>query len=141
MTLEISIQHEILLALSQEPDVTLWRNNTGVADFAVRREDLRRWVRHLIVGQYRPVLDEVQAALRAPGRVRYGLAPGSSDLVGIGPRGRFLALEVKQPGKKPTEEQERFIAIVRAAGGVAEVVTSVERAQAVVKQMREEHPR
>jgi len=55
--------------------------------------------------------------------VRYGLCVGSSDLIGIY-KGRFIAIEVKQPNKKPTSEQVNFIRIVRENGGLADVLTS-----------------
>lgn len=57
--------------------------------------------------------------------VRYGLCPGSSDLIGLF-KGRFLALEIKKPGKKATVKQQNFINAVNRAGGIAGVVTSVE---------------
>jgi hypothetical protein len=40
--------------------------------------------------------------------------------------GRFLAVEVKRPGKTATPEQRAFVSLVRAMGGVAGVCTSVE---------------
>lgn len=55
--------------------------------------------------------------------VRYGLCKGSADLIGIY-RGRFVALEVKQPGKHPTKDQEIFLGAVNMAGGIAGVVRS-----------------
>lgn len=58
--------------------------------------------------------------------IKYGVAnPGGSDLIGIF-KGRFTAIEVKQPGKKPTPEQQSFIDAVNKAGGIAGVVTSTE---------------
>ena len=63
----------------------------------------------------------------ATGRmVRYGLYPGSSDIIGIMPDGRFLAIEVKKPGKKPTPEQLNFIEAIRRHGGGAGVAHGVE---------------
>ncbi len=53
------------------------------------------------------------------GRVTFGLCIGSSDLIGwdlIG--GRFVAIEIKAPGKAPTSEQDDFLAAVNAAGGI-----------------------
>jgi hypothetical protein len=53
------------------------------------------------------------------GRVRFGLCKGSSDIIGwerIG--GRFVAIEVKVPGKEPSPEQHEFLARVNAAGGI-----------------------
>lgn len=67
--------------------------------------------------------------------IRYGLAIGSSDLIGI-VDGRFFALEVKQPGKKPTKEQLQFLGCVRRHGGFAAVVTSVAEARAALQRCR-----
>ena len=58
--------------------------------------------------------------------VRGGLCVGSSDIIGIMPDGRFLAIEVKKPGKKPTTEQLNFIEAIRRHGGIAGVVHSPE---------------
>lgn len=62
--------------------------------------------------------------------VRYGLCPGSSDLIGwrelvITPEmvghtvAQFCAVEVKTPTGKPTAQQMQFLEAVAAAGGVA----------------------
>jgi hypothetical protein len=71
--------------------------------------------------------------------VRFGLCTGSSDLIGILPItitpemigkriGVFVALEVKTPKGKPTEEQINFIQRVRELGGFAGVARSVDEA-------------
>lgn len=63
---------------------------------------------------------------RAEGRyIRYGLCVGSSDIIGIY-NGRFLAVEVKKPNKKPTKRQLTFIDTVNAHGGIAFYVTKKE---------------
>jgi hypothetical protein len=89
--------------------------------------------------------------------LRYGLCVGSSDLIGVlridrariisGPSthvallnqsiGRFVALECKRPGEQLTEEQERFLALVRCLGGFACVVTSPEEALAAIERARQ----
>lgn len=52
---------------------------------------------------------------------------GVSDILGVLPGGRFLAIEVKkQPGKKPTALQGRFIDCVNKAGGLAFVAVCVD---------------
>lgn len=64
--------------------------------------------------------------------VTYGLCPGSSDLIGWTPLkitsnmvGKtvavFTAVEVKDPSKrsKATEEQDYFLKVVEATGGIA----------------------
>lgn len=43
---------------------------------------------------------------------------GVSDILGIF-EGRLLAIEVKRPGGKPTDDQIRFINRVNAQGGIA----------------------
>jgi hypothetical protein len=44
--------------------------------------------------------------------------------------GRFLAIEVKRPGGKATQEQQQFIDTINAAGGLAFVAHSIEEVQA-----------
>lgn len=46
--------------------------------------------------------------------------------------GKFVALEVKVPGNKPTELQKRTLEAIEAAGGVAAVVHSVDEVKAVI---------
>ena len=104
---EADIQDAIRLALGAEPDVVLWRNNTGLADHGPR------------------------------GRVRYGLAQGSADLVGIlAPRGRWLALEVKADRGRVTPEQRAFLTLVRSHGGFAAIVRSVDDAREAIARAR-----
>jgi hypothetical protein len=74
-------------------------------------------------------------------RVTYGLALGSSDLIGLlGPQGRFVALEVKTPEGRVSEHQARFLARVREHGGIAAVVRSVDDARATIGRARKETP-
>lgn len=75
--------------------------------------------------------------------IRFGLAPGSSDLIGFVPveirqehLGQtiavFLAVEVKTARGRPTPEQIAFLECVRRGGGIAGVARSVEDAQALI---------
>lgn len=100
---EAKLQNEIRLALGRNPNVVLFRNNVGVA----KHED---------------------------SFVRYGVGgPGGSDLIGIlAPSGRFIALEVKVPGGRVSEEQKRFGELIRSKGGIFAVVYSVDDALKVV---------
>lgn len=60
---------------------------------------------------------------------RMGVTPGVADFLLVAPEGAMLhALEIKRRGKKPTEAQSRFLAAVRAAGGMAAWVGSYEAA-------------
>lgn len=99
---ETDLVNEIRVVLGKLPYVTVWRNNVGMLKDAKGRP------------------------------VRYGLCVGSSDLIGIvhnhAGRGIFIAIEVKLPGKSPTEDQDRFIRAVGKMGASATWVTSVEEA-------------
>lgn len=72
--------------------------------------------------------------------IKFGLAKGSSDLIGIAPIkitpemvgktvGVFLSIEVKKDkfGKyKATQEQEAWIAMIKKKGGIAAVLDDAE---------------
>jgi hypothetical protein len=118
---ETPIMLEILQALAHEPGVNAWRNNTGVLEDRNGRP------------------------------VTFGLAVGSADIVGIVARvissdpawhlyatvGRFVALEVKAPGKRPTDDQARWLELIRSRGGFACVVHSVDEALAAIGRARD----
>ncbi|GHT89395.1 hypothetical protein FACS1894137_18550 [Spirochaetia bacterium] len=53
--------------------------------------------------------------------MHFGLK-GSSDILGILPGGRFLAIEVKAPGGRLSPEQKQFLAEIRELGGLAVMV-------------------
>lgn len=56
---------------------------------------------------------------------------GVSDLI-VCYRGRFVAIETKDDTGVPSPHQNKFILNVRDAGGVADVVTTVEQAFALL---------
>lgn len=84
--------------------------------------------------------NNVGTATTADGRfIRFGLCPGSSDLIGwteyvIQPQdvGRtvaiFTALEVKTATGRATCQQRQFINAVRRAGGIAAIVRNPQQA-------------
>jgi len=104
---EGKIQDAIRLALSDD-GVCVWRNNCGTAE---------HWNGTTVQ------------------RVRYGLAPGSADLIGIC-GGRFIAIEVKTPTGRVSPDQATWLECVRRAGGFAAVVRSVEDARAAIVRAR-----
>ncbi len=77
-----------------------WRNNTGAAVVQAVASNKRRYI-------------------------RYGLK-GSSDILGILPDGRFLAIECKMKGKYPTKEQRAFLKRIEENNGVALLVREVD---------------
>lgn len=107
MNKETSIQNAILLALSQA-GCTVWRNETAGA-----------WVGKVIHKDSSGTTTLANARM-----IKAGLCTGSSDIIGICPDGRFLAVEVKAGTGRTTDEQARFIAAVRKTGGVAGVARS-----------------
>jgi hypothetical protein len=97
-------------------------------------EAVREWAKLRGITLLRNNCGQYEAA---PGRwVRYGLGVGSSDLIGwrttLTGQAQFCAIECKAPGKKATTEQQEFINRVRAAGGIAGVVSSVDEAEALL---------
>ena len=100
---EVEIQRAILEWLKLN-GIMAWRSNTGGAAFPNGRGGFQH--------------------------VRFGFS-GVSDIIGIlryppFDLGRFLAIEVKRPGNKPTLDQEAFLEGIRSNGGMAFVATSVD---------------
>lgn len=70
-------------------------------------------------------------------KVRYGLMPGSGDLIGVlHPTGRFISLEVKTPSGRVRPEQEKWRRMVVRMGGFACVVRSVADARSALARAR-----
>lgn len=74
--------------------------------------------KHDSVGIFDPV-KKVYRTSRNPNRVT-----GVSDILGLAPGGRFLAIEVKSEKGKVSDEQRKFIRSVQDAGGIAFVARS-----------------
>ena len=127
MNPETKLQNAVMLALSQA-GCTVWRSETAGA-----------WVG-------KPVHREGQLVTLANARmIQAGLCKGGSDLIGITPVtitpdmvgqtiGVFTAQEIKTRTGRTTQEQDRFIAAVLAAGGIAGVVRSVDDALELLTQ-------
>ena len=92
----------LIMLALSEAGCLIWRNNTGV----------------------------LKNAAGIP--IKFGLCVGSSDLIGLTPTGRFLAVEIKTPTGKATPEQIRFIEAVRARGGIAGIARSPAEALALL---------
>lgn len=57
---------------------------------------------------------------------------GVSDIIAC-IRGRFVAIEVKRPGKKPTQLQENFIKAVNTVGGLGFWADSLDEVKDIIK--------
>ena len=115
MNPETKIQNLILMALSKA-GCLVFRNETAGA-----------WVGKVLHK------DAGQVTLTDARMIRFGLALGSADIIGIAPCGRFLAIEIKTSKGRPTKEQLRFIEAVNNAGGIAGIARSVEDALKLIR--------
>ena len=111
---ETTLQQQIRLALGQRPDLRLFRNQVG------QLPDPRsgRWV-------------------------QFGLAKGSSDLIGfktveitpemVGEKvAVFCSIEVKTPVGRPTKQQQNWLTAVQNAGGIVGIASSVKDAIKII---------
>jgi hypothetical protein len=122
---ETDIQRRIQLALSTEHS-RIWRNTVG-----------QGWQGKVVSQSPTRIVLEYYRA------IEFGLAPGSSDLIGptsieimpemVGRRiAVFTAIEVKDIKKYPTPEQRRYVNMITELGGIAGVARSVEDAVNIV---------
>jgi len=123
---ESQIQAEILRAICCRTDVRLFRNTCGTG-----------WSGQHISGAGNIV------TIGNARFVRYGLTPGSADLIGwqsvtVTPEmiGRklavFASIEVKGPSGRLTPEQDNWRSVLQSAGGAAGVARSVAEAAAIL---------
>jgi hypothetical protein len=84
---------------------------------AIIKQKIRKW------------LEQQGAYVFSP--VQMGFGKQTLDLL-VCWRGRFIAIEVKAPGKNPTKRQELIINEIRRSGGGAFVARSLEDAHAAL---------
>lgn len=107
-TSESQLLADVMKALGCEPDFRIFRNNVGLARYD------------------------------SGAKVRYGLANGSSDLIGfLAPLGRVVSLELKTATGRVRPEQDAWLRMVRAMGGFASIVRSVDDAHAALARARQ----
>lgn len=109
---EAELQRAIRAALGCEPDLDLYRNTTGQTE------------------EWNPTTGRART-------IRYGIAVGSSDLIGcLAPLGRWFALEIKTATGRVSPEQTKFLERIRSRGGFGAVVRSVAEARAALDRAR-----
>ena len=64
-------------------------------------------------------------AIKGGYRIKVGY-PGMGDIIGMLKDGRFLSVEVKQPGETPTDDQYAFMRMINGARGFACWVDSLD---------------
>jgi hypothetical protein len=117
-----------LAALGSRPDVRLFRNHVGAG-----------WTGRSVTSSNREIVMLFDAQ-----RCTFGLAPGSSDLIGwrsieitpdmVGKRvAVFVAIETKSPRGRLTTEQRAFIDTAKKMGALAGVARSVDDATKILE--------
>lgn len=119
---EKAIQNDTLIAVTAEPGVMAWRNNTGQG---WQGERINRAAGATVVVEQRMVI------LRNARPISFGLV-GSPDIIGVR-EGRAFGLEMKAAGGRQETDQARFMRAWRAAGGLYGVPRSVEEALAILR--------
>jgi hypothetical protein len=130
MSSEHQIQQRILLACGSGP-VRLWRNNVGTG-WAGQATKVTPGNLNAIAHTLRPG----DVVIRNGRPLHAGLCVGSSDLIGyrqVDGVAQFVALEVKTPTGRTTQQQEQFLNHINAAGGCASVVRSIDDAHSVLR--------
>jgi hypothetical protein len=88
----------------------------------------------------RRVVQRISAHLRGKGAWVFKVHGGDNPFQEVGVpdllcclEGRFIGLEVKLPGEKPSSRQKVILQRIREAGGIGEVVTSVAEVERILK--------
>lgn len=103
----------------------------------VKEADVQRSIlKHLqMLGCY--VWKNHNIGIRKPNGSYIPVGAGRSDILGLLPSGRFLAIEVKLPGKLPSPMQSAFLRSVNYSGGLAFWADGVELVHEIVnKEMK-----
>lgn len=107
-SLESQVMRGIIDYLHHDPRVLVWRNNTGGMRLT-GRDGSRRFVKFGIQGQA-----DITGVVRATGQ--------------------RIEIEVKRPGEKQRDAQVIFMNMLRGAGALYFLVTSIGEVQAALEQ-------
>lgn len=72
-------------------------------------------------------------------KVRFGLAEGSADLIGLF-RGRFIAVEIKTPTGRQSPAQRQWQGVVELHQGLYYLVRSEDDARALLQDLHQRFP-
>jgi hypothetical protein len=128
MTSESDLLRMTLTALGSRPDVRLFRNHVGAG-----------WTGRAVTSSCGSLV-----MLSDAQRCTFGLAPGSSDLIGwrsieitpdmVGQRvAVFVAIETKSPRGRVTPDQHAFLDTAKRMGALAGVARSVDEATTIME--------
>jgi len=101
---EKNIQTDVLLKFGALPNLRIWRQNTGKAyGYSIVANALAR--------------AGMAEILKGMPLTKYG-TPGAPDIHGIIEGGRYLAIEVKRPGKDLEDDQKNWRRMFEGLGGL-----------------------
>jgi hypothetical protein len=103
-------------------------------------EVLRSFLQYLPAARILAMRVNSGGAMIAGRFVRFNNSPGCSDVVGVLPAGRFLALEAKRPGGRTRPDQTAFLENVTRAGGLSIVAASLDELRAALRAAGYEAP-
>ena len=114
-----NIRSQILAEANKNPNVKLWPNSVGLGYVGE------------VVKEYKIGIDNY-IHIKNPRRVKYGLAPGSADLIGFKIEEiagvkipRFLAIEIKSRKDRLRDKQSNFRKMILRLGGIAGLARSL----------------
>ncbi len=114
---EHDIQNEIRLHISKADLGVIFRANVG-----------RAWTGDTILKN-----QDGSITIKNPRLFSTGLPEGFPDLFGVGKDARSVFIEVKRPGRKPTEKQRNFLLRMAKRGAYAGVAYSPEDAETIMR--------
>lgn len=118
MASEKAIQNDILVAITAEPGVMAWRNNTGMAWVGT---EMRAGVGSMVR------VERGMVILREARPLKAGL-PGSPDIIGCA-NGRGFGIEVKTRTGSQSDQQVAFQRAWTRVGGLYVLARSVDDAR------------
>lgn len=107
------------------------RTDTGPSEAQVLKSVLAYLRRHPLI----LTVERSQSGVFRDGdrHIRVGFV-GKLDVTFMTKQGRYGEVEIKKPGKKPTEAQAARIAKIKSGGGISGYVTSVDEMEALLCQ-------
>lgn len=135
--LEQQVQGGVLELLQRMPHEVAWAHKVPAGQFVVVRRDpasglsVRQQLEAAAAAGYfkKSQIAFIQAAPE-------GVLDLAFQLTGLG---THCELEVKQPGKKPTEAQFKRMQLVRANGGCADWIDDIDEVQTLIQHWKKNH--
>ena len=139
--LESQVQNGVLELLRMMPHDVAWCHKQAAGQWVIVRPDGDTSVRRQLEAAANACPACGRPAILKKSQIGWiqGAPEGVLDialqLVGSGVH---CEIEVKQPRKKPTEAQENRIALVRASGGLADVVDDIDKVKPLIESWRKQ---